>query len=76
MATEEIGAAFSSLVGAKLGAIRCRLVGTVVDACGIETAQNQEVWTRLDICGRRLEIYGSEGWEFESLRAGWRSPLH
>ncbi len=29
----------------------------------------------VDTSGRRLEIYGSEGWGFESLRACHRNPL-
>jgi hypothetical protein len=28
----------------------------------------------VDICGRRLEIYRSDGWEFESLRACMQYP--
>ncbi|CAN5746639.1 hypothetical protein BH23ACT5_BH23ACT5_18560 [soil metagenome] len=28
----------------------------------------------MDACGPRLEIYGSGGWGFESLRACYRNP--
>jgi hypothetical protein len=56
-------------VGAKLGAILCGLAWTVVDTDGIGTVQDQDVGTFLDAGGHRLEIYGSEGWGFESLRA-------
>ena len=56
-------------MGAKLGAIPCGRLWTGVDACGIETLSFRTVWTAVDACGHGLEIYGSEGWEFESLRA-------
>jgi hypothetical protein len=57
------------LSGAKLGAIFCGLVWTAVDSSGTGSLQFQSVWTPADLRGRRLEIYGSEGWGFESLRA-------
>ncbi|MCP3995671.1 MAG: hypothetical protein GY722_11475 [bacterium] len=41
-------------VGAKLGAIRCGLLWTAVDACGIESPSFRAVWTVVDACGRRL----------------------
>jgi hypothetical protein len=56
-------------LGAKLGAIRCGLVWTAVDVCGIESLSFRHVWTAVDTHGHGLEIYGSEGWGFESLRA-------
>ena len=49
-------------LGAKLGAILCGLLRTAVDSCGIETPPFRPVWTAVDACGHRLEIYGSEGW--------------
>ena len=61
-------------MGAKLGAILCGLAWTVVDTDGIGTVQDQDVWTFLDARGRRLEIYGSGGWVFESPRARCESP--
>ncbi len=61
-------------LGAKLGAIRCGFVWTAVDACGIETLSFRHVWTAVDTHGCRLEIYGSEGWGFESLRARYGNP--
>ncbi len=51
----------SAALGAKLGAIRCGLVWTGVDACGIETLSFRAVWTVVDTHGHGLEIYGSEG---------------
>ncbi len=51
-----------------------RDVWTAVDACGIESPPFRAVWTAVDGCGHRLEIYGSEGWGFESLRACHGSP--
>ena len=33
------------------------------------------VWTDVDACGHRLEIYGSGGWGSESLRACCAKPL-
>ena len=46
----------SAPAGSQVGSHSGGLVGTVVDACGIETDQDQEVWTLLDIHGRRLDI--------------------
>jgi hypothetical protein len=43
--------------------------GPAVDSSGTGSLQFQSVWTPVDLRGRRLEIYGSEGWGFESLRA-------
>jgi hypothetical protein len=40
-----------------------------MDTRGIESLPFRPVWTAVDAYGRRLEIYGSEGWGFESLRA-------
>ncbi len=40
-----------------------------MDAGGIETLSFRAVWTVVDAYGHGLEIYGSEGWGFESLRA-------
>ncbi len=49
---------------------------TAVDGCGRVWTQVKHgsfpfraVWTPVDCCGHFLEIYGSEGWGFESLRA-------
>ena len=41
----------------------------VVDTGGMETTQDWAVWTSLDARGPGLEIYGPEGWGFESLGA-------
>ena len=57
-----------------LGAIRCELLWTAVDAGGIERLWFLAVWTAMDTCGYGLEIYGSEGWGFEPLRACHRNP--
>ena len=46
-----------------------------MDAGGIETLSFRLVWTAVGACGRGLEIYGSEGWGFESLRACDWKPL-
>jgi hypothetical protein len=40
-----------------------------MDADGHEAILYRAVWTVVDVHGRRLEIYGSEGWGFEFLRA-------
>ncbi len=48
--------------------------GRLVDASGHRTLSFRAVWTAVDGCGRRLEIYGSEGWGFECLRACHGSP--
>jgi hypothetical protein len=55
-------------MGAKLGAIRGGLLWTCVDAGGIESLSFRAVWTVVDTCGHGLEIYGSGGWGFKSLR--------
>jgi hypothetical protein len=52
-----------------LGAIRGGLLRTPVDGYGHRTVPFRAVWTAVDAHRRRLEIYGSEGWGFESLRA-------
>ena len=57
------------LAGAKLGAIRFGSQRTAVDSGGNESRSFWHVWTFLDALGRRLEIYGSGGWGFESSRA-------
>jgi len=62
-------------LGAKLGAIRGGSLRTAVDADGLESLSFRAVWTAADGCGRRLEIYGSEGWGFESLRACWETSV-
>ena len=41
-------------LGAKLGAIRCGLLWTCVDACGIESLSFRPVWTAVDGCGHGL----------------------
>jgi hypothetical protein len=56
-------------LGAKLGAIPCGIVWTPVDVGGPESRSAKRGWTVLDVCGHRLEIYGSEGWGFKSSRA-------
>ena len=61
-------------MGAKLGAILCGSPRTAVDACGIESLSFRAAWTAVDTRGQRLEIYGSEGWGFESLRACQEKP--
>ena len=43
-----------ALLGAKLGAIRCGLLWTAMDACGIETLSFRRVWTAVDACGHGL----------------------
>lgn len=55
-------------LGAKLGTICGGLLRTGVDPSS-RTAECQAAWTSVDSYGRRLDIYGSGGWEFESLRA-------
>jgi len=62
-------------LGAKLGAIHCGFAWTGVDAGGRLSLPLRPVWTLMDIHGHRLEIYGSEGWGFESLQACCRDPL-
>ena len=42
-----------------------------VDGGGIESLSFRAV----DVCGHGLGIYGSGGWEFESLRACYPKPL-
>ena len=60
--------AMSSL-GAKLGAIRNGLLRSWMDGDGHGGLSLRDVWTASDSHGLRLEIYGSGGWGFESLRA-------
>ena len=57
------------LAGAILGAKRCELAWTAVDAGGLESLVFRRVWTAMDLHGHSLEIYGSEGWGFEFSRA-------
>ena len=40
--------------GAKLGAILCGSLWTVVDAGGLKTPSFRRVWTSVDCCGRCL----------------------
>jgi hypothetical protein len=61
-------------LGAKLGAIRGGRRGSCVDPGGIGSLLLSHVWTDVDTYGHRLEIYGSEGWGFGSLRACCRKP--
>jgi hypothetical protein len=56
-------------VGAKLGAIPCGSWRTAVDADGLESPTLRPEWNPVDAYGLGLEIYGSGGWGFESLRA-------
>ncbi|MEE8153880.1 MAG: hypothetical protein V3T53_02845, partial [Phycisphaerales bacterium] len=56
-------------LGAKLGAIRCGLLRTAMDACGRNPVVVRTPWTAADGYGRVASIYGSEGWGFEFLRA-------
>ncbi len=60
-------------LGAKLGAIRCGLLRTAMDGCGLRTGWLRTVWTAADGHGRSASIYGSEGWGFEFLRACQRA---
>ena len=46
-----------------------------MDTGGLEGPPFQRVWTLMDPHGRRVEIYGSGGWGFESLRACCMNPL-
>jgi len=46
-----------------------------VDFSGIGRPSYSTVWTVLDTYGRRLEMYGSGGWVFESPRARARKTL-
>ncbi len=62
-------------LGAKLGAIRGGRRGSCVDPGGIGSLQVRPAWTLVDASGHGLEIYGSGGWGFESLRACHRKPL-
>ena len=62
-------------VGAKLGAICCGPGWMAVDSYGQQTDLCRAVWTAVDAGGPRLEIYGSEGWGFESSRPRKRNPL-
>jgi len=62
------GAAGAPALGAKLGAIRGGRPWTAADADGGGALPFRRVWTLVDACGRRLEIYGSEGWGSNSER--------
>jgi hypothetical protein len=57
-----------------VGAILCGQQGTAVDVGGIEILSFRAVWTCAHACGLPLQIYGSEGWEFEILPACDRDP--
>jgi hypothetical protein len=52
-----------------MGAILCGFIETAVDTGGRGRLQFRALATLLDVGGRRLEIYGSGGWVFESPRA-------
>ena len=71
---DERGRADTRPVRAELGAILCRLLRTAVGAGGPESLWFRAVRTSVDAHGHRLEIYGSGGWGFESLRACDKSP--
>ena len=62
-------------MGAILGAIRCGLPWKVVDRYRASDVSDQADWTLMDAHVRRLEIYGSGGWVFESPRARKTEPL-
>ena len=62
-------------LGAKLGAIRGGPRRSCVDTGGIGSLLLSHIWTDVDARGRRLEIYGSGGWVFESPRARTAKPL-
>ncbi len=61
--------------GAELGAFPCGPHRTAVDVDGLGRPSFRALRTPLDIYGRRLEIYGSGGWVFESppgaLQRAW-----
>jgi hypothetical protein len=63
-----------AILGAKLGANRCGSVWTAVDTYGHGSLSFRGVWTAVGCHGRSLEIYGSEDWGFESLRACHVNP--
>ena len=52
-----------------MGAIRGGPRLSCVDTGGIGSLLLSHVWAAADAHGRRLEIYGSGGWGFKSLRA-------
>jgi hypothetical protein len=54
--------------GAKLGAILCGFPRSPVDTRGLRSPSFRALRTPTDAHGPRLEIFGSEGWGFESLR--------
>jgi hypothetical protein len=56
------------VVGAKLGTIRCGSVWTAVDGRRPGGFAHRAEWLPVDTDGHGLDIYGSEGWGFESLR--------
>jgi hypothetical protein len=58
-----------------LGAICGGLLRLSMDGDGIASLQYKAEGTAVDARGRRLDIYGSEGWGFESLRACRPKPL-
>jgi len=60
--------------GAKLGAIPRGFPRAAVDSGGLGSPSFRLGWTAVDPYGRRLEIYGLEGWGFGSFRACCRNP--
>ena len=46
-----------------------------MDAHGIESLCFRPVWTAVDVCGHRLENYGSEGWGVRDPPGVPRSPF-
>jgi hypothetical protein len=50
------------------------LLRACIDSDGHGSLPFQDIWTAADAHGHRLEIYGSEGWVFESPRARCESP--
>jgi hypothetical protein len=67
----------SLCLGANLGANRCGLVRTGMEARGHGSSPFQAVWTTVDAYGHRLEIHGWSGGEgFEFLRVCRSSCPH
>jgi hypothetical protein len=64
----------SKTVVANLVAINRGRPWTRMDDHGLEGVLYRTVWTSVDGCGRRSEIYGSGGRGFESLRACEGNP--
>jgi hypothetical protein len=59
----------ASSLEANLGAIRSESLWINSDGDGIGGLSHRAGWTLMDTHGRRLAIYGSGGWVFESPRA-------